>query len=100
MQRPADVSDADPRLRGPLGMYDTGNFDRETGGGIVQRVTVPYQDDGFHEPYYPFGTSNNDSDSNMLNPMNGIQDNDEAAREQESLTSGTAYRKSIRGHDM
>lgn len=97
--RPVDVSDKDQRLGGPDGLYDSPNWDRETTGGIVQRVRAPAAKTD-PSMFWPGGVlSVNDSDDAM--PMGGMGGYDERnEREGPNEDSGTAFRKSIRGSNM
>ena len=95
--RPSDVSDLDQRLGGPSGLYDSPNYDRNTGGGIVQRVTVPAVE--APEPMFPFDLySLNDSD-NMADAL-GVDPDEAAGNSAGDLESGVAFRRSITGSNM
>ena len=95
-QRP-DVSDKDQRLRGPAGLYDSPNYDRNTGGGIIQRVATP----AGRAPEQTFGFdmfSLNDSDTKA--DMLGADSGEDEGNASGDLQSGTAFRRSITGSNM
>lgn len=90
------------RLGGPPGLYDSPNRDRETTGGIVQRVRVPsVPDPGVFYPYGPYNVlSLNDSD----NSEDQIIDDSGAGKIVEpntaDLCDGIPFRKDISGDKM
>ena len=95
--RAFDVSDLDPRLGGPSGLYDSPNYDRNTAGGIIQRVRVPAIE--APEPAYPFDLySLNDSDTES--EVLGLDQDDDEGRAAGDLASGTPYRRAITGSKM
>lgn len=90
------------RLGGPPGLFDSPNWDRESTGGIVQRVRVPESP----KPEQLFGVgvlSLNDSDSlrDAMERSIGLPDKDgESAEELNNLEQGIPFRKSIAGSNM
>lgn len=96
------------RLGGPPGLYDSPNCDRETNGGIVQRVRVPPAPES-REQLFPIGTGLSLNDSDNLEDMMGTRrktvlphdfNNETGSEEDKRLQAGIPFSKSITGSNM
>lgn len=84
------------RLGGPPGLYDAPNRDRESTGGIVQRMRVPAstaREEMFQG--LPFGQELQDSDT--LREQEGAAPERDQKPTREALECGVPYKKSITG---
>lgn len=92
------------RLGGPPGLYDSPNLDRESNGGIVQRVRVPAS--ALPEPIFSIGRFQMQSiedavtteDAGKLGGAPGPKDVTEPGRPE--LEHGVPYQRSISGRNM
>jgi hypothetical protein len=100
----ADYDNA--RLGGPPGLYDSPNWDRESTGGIVQRVRVPAQATPPQpEQMFSMGVlSLNDSDNKLdydgEKPMATSSASGSMPDIDTSLKTGIVFRKPIFGSNM
>lgn len=87
------------RLGGPPGLFDSPNWDRESNGGIVQRVRVP---DAPKSAFYPVGRYQTDSLNDSSSLLDAEAENPAAPAEasREDLECGVPFRKDISGRNM
>lgn len=96
------------RLGGPPGLYDSPNRDRETNGGIVERVRVPAAPEA-SEQLFPIGTGLSLNDSDNLQDALGIKpvrvmprdfNHETGSDEEKRLKAGIPFSKPITGSNM